>query len=50
MEIGFRTGWQTGSSLAEAVEQMLMIIDSSRHYEVFDAYRKPYGEAQIKIS
>jgi len=37
------------SSINEAVRQMPMILDSSRYWEVFDAYRQKFDEARIKI-
>jgi len=37
------------SSLNEAVKQMPMILDSSRYWEVFDAYRQKFDESRIKI-
>lgn len=36
-------------SINEAVRRMPMIIDSSRYWEVFDAYRQKFDEARIKI-
>jgi hypothetical protein len=37
------------SSINDAVRRMPMIIDSSRYWEVFDAYRKAFQESQIMI-
>ena len=36
-------------SINDAVRQLPMIIDSSRYWEVFDAYRRSLGEARIKV-
>lgn len=36
-------------SINEAVRLQPMIIDSSRYWEVFDAYRKKFDESKIKI-
>jgi len=36
-------------SLSQAVRQMPMILDSSRYWEVFDAYRKAFGEKNVKV-
>lgn len=36
-------------SINQAVKQQPMIIDSSRYWEVFDAYRQAFGEDNIKI-
>lgn len=36
-------------SINEAVRRQPMIVDSSRYWEVFDAYRKRFGESRIKI-
>ena len=37
------------SSINDAVLRMPMIIDSSRYWEVFDAYRKAFDESRIKV-
>jgi Sulfotransferase family len=37
------------TSINDAVRREPMIIDSSRHWEVFDAYRKQFSEPRIKI-
>lgn len=42
-------GGQVFASVNEAVRRMPMIIDSSRYWEVYDAYRQVFGEAKIKI-
>jgi hypothetical protein len=36
-------------SINDAVRRLPMIIDSSRYWEVFDAYRRHVGETRIKI-
>jgi len=36
-------------SINEAVRQLPMILDSSRYWEVFDAYRQKFDESKIKI-
>jgi len=36
-------------SINEAIKQMPMILDSSRYWEVFDAYRQKFDESKIKI-
>jgi hypothetical protein len=36
-------------SINEAVRQNQMIIDSSRYWEVFEAYRKGFGEDNIRV-
>lgn len=36
-------------SVNEAVKSQPMIVDSSRYYEVFDAYRQNFSEKNIKI-
>ena len=36
-------------SVNDAVRQQPMIVDSSRYWEVFDAYRQKFDEARIKI-
>ncbi len=36
-------------SINDAVRRLPMIIDSSRYWEVFDAYRQKFSEAKIKI-
>jgi hypothetical protein len=40
---------QVFASINEAVRQQPMIVDSSRYWEVFDAYRQKFGESRIKI-
>ena len=40
---------QVYSSVNHAVRQQPMIIDSSRYWEVFDAYRQSFDESRIKI-
>jgi hypothetical protein len=40
---------QTMPSLMQALRRFPMIIDSSRYWEVFDAYRKKFGEEKIKV-
>jgi hypothetical protein len=42
-------GGQVFLSINDAVQRQPMIVDSSRYWEVFDAYRKNLGEARIKI-
>jgi len=37
------------ASVNEAVRRMPMIIDSSRYWEVYDAYRQKFGESRIKV-
>jgi hypothetical protein len=37
------------ASINEAVRQQPMIVDSSRYWEVFDAYRQKFAESRIKI-
>ena len=37
------------ASLNEAVARQPMILDSSRYWEVFDAYRSAFGESNIKV-
>jgi hypothetical protein len=37
------------ASINEAVRQQPMIVDSSRYWEVFDAYRQKFQESRIKI-
>lgn len=37
------------TSINEAVRKMPMIIDSSRYWEVYDAYRQLFGESRIKV-
>jgi hypothetical protein len=37
------------SSINDAIRKQPMIIDSSRYWEVFDAYRKRFDESRIKI-
>ena len=40
---------QVFASVNEAVKQQPMILDSSRYWEVFDAYRQKIQESRIKI-
>ncbi len=42
-------GSQAFTSINEAIKQLPMILDSSRYWEVFDAYRQKFGESKIKI-
>jgi Sulfotransferase family len=42
-------GGQVFLSINDAVRRQPMIVDSSRYWEVFDAYRKQLGETRIKI-
>lgn len=42
-------GSQVFPSINEAIKQMPMILDSSRYWEVFGAYRKRFDESKIKI-
>lgn len=35
--------------LNDAIQRQPMIVDSSRYWEVFDAYRQAFGEAAIKV-
>jgi hypothetical protein len=42
-------GGQVFLSINDAVRRQPMIVDSSRYWEVFDAYRKRLGETRIKI-
>lgn len=37
------------TSINDAIRRQPMIIDSSRYWEVFDAYRQAFGEERIKI-
>lgn len=37
------------SSVNDAVKRQPMIVDSSRYWEVFDAYRQKFDESKIKI-
>ncbi len=39
----------TFSSFDSAIRQQKMILDSSRYWEVFDAYRQRFDESRIKI-
>ena len=36
-------------SINDAIRRLPMIVDSSRYWEVFAAYRKSFGESRIKI-
>ena len=40
---------QVFTSVNDAVKRQPMIVDSSRYWEVFDAYRQKFGESRIKI-
>lgn len=40
---------QVFASINDAVRRQPMIVDSSRYWEVFDAYRQTFDEAKIKI-
>jgi hypothetical protein len=40
---------QVFPSVNEAVKQQPMIVDSSRYWEVFDAYRQKFDESRVKI-
>jgi hypothetical protein len=40
---------QVFASLNDAVKRQPMIVDSSRYWEVYDAYRQRFGETRIKI-
>jgi hypothetical protein len=40
---------QVFASVNEAVKRQPMIVDSSRYWEVFDAYRQKFAESRIKI-
>jgi hypothetical protein len=40
---------QAFESVNDAVRRQPMIVDSSRYWEVFDAYRKRFDESRIKI-
>jgi hypothetical protein len=42
-------GCRVYASINEAVRQEPMIVDSSRYWEVFDAYRQKFDESRIKI-
>jgi len=42
-------GSQAFASINDAVRRQPMIVDSSRYWEVFDAYRQAFGESRIKI-
>jgi hypothetical protein len=42
-------GGQTFASINDAVSKQPMIIDSSRYWEVFSAYRSRFSESQIKV-
>ena len=37
------------SSINDAIRRQPMILDSSRYWEVFDAYRQAFGESNIQI-
>jgi len=40
---------QAFASINEAVRQKPMIVDSSRYWEVYSAYREAFGEARVKV-
>ncbi len=42
-------GGESPTSINDAVKGQPMIIDSSRYWEVFDAYRQQFPESRIKI-
>jgi hypothetical protein len=42
-------GRRVFTSINDAVRREPMIVDSSRYWEVFDAYRRQFGEQRIKI-
>jgi DNA helicase IV len=42
-------GAQAFASINDAVRRQPMIVDSSRYWEVFDAYRQKFNESTIKI-
>jgi hypothetical protein len=42
-------GGQVFTSINDAVKRQPMIVDSSRYWEVFDAYRHRFDESRIKI-
>ena len=42
-------GGMLASSINDAIRRQPMIVDSSRYWEVFDAYRQRFGESTIKI-
>ena len=42
-------GAPRAASINEAILRQPMIVDSSRYWETFDAYRKAFGEANIKV-
>lgn len=42
-------GSEIFASISDAVLRCPMIVDSSRYWEVFEAYRAAFGESQIKI-
>ena len=44
-----RTPGASLRSINDAIERMPMILDSSRYWEVFDAYRAAFGEASVKV-
>ena len=42
-------GGEAHPSINEAILRQPMILDSSRYWEVFDAYRRAFGESALKI-
>jgi hypothetical protein len=40
---------QAFASINDAIRHLSMIVDSSRYWEVFDAYRQKFDESKIKI-
>ncbi|MBS1766225.1 MAG: sulfotransferase [Acidobacteria bacterium] len=44
-----RTPGSTLRSINDAITRMPMIVDSSRYWEVFDAYRTAFGEDRMKV-
>lgn len=44
-----RTPGASFRSINDAIERMPMIVDSSRYWEVFDAYRAAFGEERVKV-
>jgi hypothetical protein len=42
-------GGMAFTSINDAIRRNPMIVDSSRYWEVFDAYRKAFGEDRIRI-
>jgi hypothetical protein len=44
-----RTPGASFRSINDAIERMPMIVDSSRYWEVFSAYREAFGEDRVKV-